>query len=191
MAREVADFICEYKTMFEDVARTNTRSMKPVDDVLYNSMDYAKCLTEMCTFLEGYIEYRENGETKYDDSILQSTKSFYDGMFVDTSIDSNYRHKTTLDDMAHVNESFLACSKQLQTVMESVVERLPDYETKQLITMSKNQYQKLAKVYKDDMSLYLWLATKNSVNPKVTTAQNRAYFYDSKTPVMHKLNQKF
>ena len=189
MPREITDFICEYKTMFEDVAKSSLRTMKPADDVMYSSMDYAKCLTEMCSFLEGYIEYREKGETKYDSSLLQTTKNFYDGMFADTSDKSPYRHQTTLVDMKHVNESFLEGTQKLIAVMESVTEQFPDHETQQLVTMSKNQYQKLARVYKDDASLYMWLTTKNSVNPKVTPAQNRAYFYDPKTPVMHRLDQ--
>lgn len=186
--KTVEQIVCEYRTMFEDVAKT-VPNIRPSDDVLYSSMDYGKCLTEMREFLEGYMKYRDEGDDSYKDKIIPTTKKFYDGMFENTSDQSPYRHQTTLADMESINRTFLECSQQLKTVMESVMEQYPGHETRQLITMSTNQYNKLAKVYHDDMSLYLWLANRNSkVHQRPTSVQNRVDFGNTQTPVMHRLD---
>lgn len=188
MAKEIEQIVCEYRTMFEDVARTKP-NLRPNDDVLYTSMNYEKILQEMCTFLEGYISYKNDDKSDYDGKIISSTKKFYDSMFSDLGKTSPYRQQITLEDMKHVNESFIQGTQQLKVVMESMMEKLPDHETTQLITMSKNQYNKLAKVYHDDMSIYMWLATKNRPLPKCTPVQNRINFMDTSTPVIHRLDQ--
>lgn len=188
MAKEIGQIVCEYRTMFEDVAKT-VPNIRPKDDVMYSSIDYGKILTEMCTFLEGYVSYRKENQSDYDGKIISSTKKFYDGMFSDMSEKSPYRSQHTLADMKSMNQTFLEGSLQLKSVMDSMSEELPDLESRQLVTMTKNQYNKLAKVYRDDMSLYLWLATRNSrTNPKVAPIENRMAFYDVKTPVMHAID---
>lgn len=189
MAKEIEQIVCEYRTMFEDVAKLRP-NVRPNDDVLYTAMNYEKILQEMCTFLEGYVSYLNDGKSDYDGKIITSTKKFYDSMFSDMSEKSPYRTQITLDDMRHVNESFVEGTQKLKLVMESMIEQHPGVETEQLVTMSKNQYGKLARVYHDDMQLYMWLATKNSrVNPKCAPVQNRVDFWDLKTPVMHRLDQ--
>lgn len=186
--KSVEQIVCEFRTMFEDVDRT-VPNIRPNDDVFYSMLDYGKILTEMATFLEGYIQYRGENNESYRDKILSTTKRFYDGMFADMSSDSPYRHQMTLADMGTTNVSFLQGSQQLKTVMESMLEQYPDHETKQLVTMSTNQYNKLAKVYHDDMSLYLWLATGNSqTHPHTAPVQNRVDFLNTETPVMHRLD---
>ena len=187
--KSVEQIVCEYRTMFEDVAKT-VPNIRPSDDVFYSMLDYGKILTEMSTFLEGYMTYRAGDDESYKDKILNTTKKFYDSMFADTSENSPYRSQTTLADMESTNVTFLECSQRLKTVMESMMEQYPDHETKQLVAMSTNQYNKLAKVYRDDVSLYLWLATGNSkTNPHSTSVQNRVNFYDTNTPVMHRLDR--
>lgn len=189
MAKELEQIVCEYRTMFEDVAST-VPNIRPNDDVLYSSMNYEKILQSMCTFLEGYISYRDANDSKYDDHIITSTCNYFNAMFSNMNSDSPYRQQVTLADMKHVNESFISGTQQLKVVMESMMEKYPDFETQQLVTMSQNQYRKLAKVYRDDMDLYLWLATRNSrVNPKCTSIQNRVNFMDVSTPVIHRLDQ--
>jgi len=185
----ISQIICEYRTVFEDVSKISP-NIRPTDDVLYSEMDFAKCITEMCQFLEGYIQYRASGDQSYGNKILSTTKKFYDGMFTDTSDQSPYRRQTTLADMNATNSTFLECTQQLQTVMESVVERCGDTEAKQLVTMSTNQFKKLAKVFHDDMNLYMWLATGNSrVRPVDIPSKHRVDFRNVKTPVMHRLDQ--
>ena len=189
MAKEIEQIVCEYRTMFEDVAKIHP-NIRPNDAVLYTAMDYEKILQEMCTFLEGYVSYLDDGKSDYDGKVITSTKKFYDSMFSDLSEKSPYRKQITLEDMRHINESFIEGTQKLKLVMESMVEKHPGIETEQLVTMSKNQYGKLAKVYHDDMQLYMWLATKNSrVNSKSAPVKNRVDFWDLKTPVMHRLDQ--
>lgn len=189
MAKEIEQIVCEYRTMFEDVAKIHP-NIRPNDAVLYTAMDYEKILQEMCTFLEGYVSYLDDGKSDYDGKVITSTKKFYDSMFSDLSEKSPYRKQITLEDMKHINESFIEGTQKLKLVMESMIEKHPGIETEQLVTMSKNQYGKLAKVYHDDMQLYMWLATKNSrVNSKSAPVKNRVDFWDLKTPVMHRLDQ--
>lgn len=188
--RNISEIICEYRTQIEDVAKT-VPNIRPKDDVMYSSIDYGKILGKICEFLEGYITYRDSADQTYDEKIITSTKAFYDGMFSDMSVNSPYRKSITLEDMrSTVNEAFVVGTKQLQTIMESMMEQYPDHQTKQLVAMTNNQYNKLAKVYKDDMELYLWLATRNSkTNPRSTSVENRCNFYNTKTPVVHRLDQ--
>lgn len=189
MAKEIEQIVCEYRTMFEDVAKIHP-NIRPNDAVLYTAMNYEKILQEMCTFLEGYVSYLDDGKSDYDGKVITSTKKFYDSMFSDLSEKSPYRKQITLEDMKHINESFIEGTQKLKLVMESMIEKHPGIETEQLVTMSKNQYGKLAKVYHDDMQLYMWLATKNSrVNSKSAPVKNRVDFWDLKTPVMHRLDQ--
>ena len=187
--KEISQIICEYRTMFEDVAKT-IPNIRPADDVLYTSMDYGKILQEMCTFLEGYCSYRDEGKDKYDGKIISSTKKYYDAMFANVGLEDPYRRQMTLADMETINESFLEGTQRLKMVLESMTENHSDPETESLSIMTRNQYNKLAKVYHDDMQLYLWLATDNSrVRPKCAPVNNRVAFWDVKTPVMHRLDQ--
>lgn len=190
MAKEIEQIVCEYRTMFEDVANTHLNNL-PSDDVLYSVMDYGKILQEMCTFLEGYGTYRDKNEDKYDDKLIANTKKYYDNMFVgQDSAESPYRKQMTLVDMQTINEAYVEGTLKLKTILESMMEKYPDNETEQIVGMTKNQYGKLAKVYGDDMSLYLWLATKRSHSkPKCAPVKNRVDFWDVKTPVMHRLDQ--
>lgn len=185
----IEQIVCEYRTMFEDVANT-TPNVRSQDDVMYSTLNYAKILQEMCEFLEGYVQYRDADDDSYRDKIITSTKKFYDSMLDDMGVNSKYRQSVTLEDMRQtVNHDFLQGSHQLQVVLESMMEHYPDHQTKQLVEMSNNQYRKLAKVYNDDMSLYLWLATRNSkIRPKSTSVQNRMNFADIHTPVIHRLD---
>lgn len=190
MAKEIEQIVCEYRTMFEDVAKTRLNNL-PADDVLYSVMDYGKILQEMCTFLEGYASYREKADDKYDGKVISSTKKYYDAMFSNQgSAESPYRKQMTLVDMQTINESYVEGTLRLKTILESVMEKYPDSETEQLVGMTRNQYGKLAKVYGDDMQLYLWLATKRSkFNPKCAPVKNRVDFWDTNTPVLHRLDQ--
>ena len=190
MAKEIGQIVCEYRTMFEDVAKT-VPNIRPKDDVMYSSLDYGKILNEMNTFLEGYVSYRNGDDqtSKYDGKVIPITKKYYDGMFSDMSEKSPYRVQHTLEDMKNVNQTFLEGSLALKNTMESINENLSDIESQQLVAMTRNQYNKLARVYRDDMSLYLWLATRNSkTNPKIAPIENRMAFYDTKTPVMHAID---
>ena len=114
MAKEIEQIVCEYRTMFEDVAKTHL-NVRPTDAVLYTAMNYEKILQEMCTFLEGYVSYMDEGKSDYDGKIISSTKKFYDAMFSDLSAESPYRKQITLEDMKHINESFLSATAHSDT----------------------------------------------------------------------------
>jgi len=190
MAKEIEQIVCEYRTMFEDVAKTNSRFIRPDDDVMYTSMNYGKILQEMCAFLEGFASYKDEGTDKYDGKLITATKKYYDTMFANTGVNDPYRHQITLADMTSINESFIEGTQRLKVVMESMLEKHPGVDSTALATMTRNQFNKLAKVYHDDMSLYLWLATKTSrVNPKCAPVKDRVHFWDTNTPVMHRLDQ--
>lgn len=190
MAKEPSQFICEYRTLFEDVANT-VPNIRPSDDVYYSSMDYGKILSNMCGFLEGYLEYRNSNNPNPEWDVLKSTQGFYNGMFKDMTLSSPYRHQMTLSDMKTINETFCTGTAKLIAVMESVSEAYSDEESQTLINMTRNQYAKLAKVYGDDMSLYLWLANDgNKISARKTApVDKRVAFRRLDTPVMHRIDQ--
>lgn len=190
MAKEPSQFICEYRTTIEDVAKT-VPNIRPSDDVLYSSMDYGKILSDMCGFLEGYIEYRNSNNPNPKWDVIKSTHGFYDGMFKDTTPNSPYRHQITLADMQTVNEAFCTGTSKLIQVMESVADAYSDEESQIITNMTRNQYAKLAKVYADDMALYLWLANDGNTahGRKTAPVDKRIAFRQTNTPVMHRVDQ--
>lgn len=190
MNTTLGTIICEYRTMFENVSRV-VPNIRPDDDVMYSSMNYEKCMNDMCQFLEGYVQYCiEPSEKQYDQkNVIASTKKFYDNMFADTSAESMYRHQTTLADMKNLNVTFLEYTRKLDDVLHFVMEQCDSAEADQLVTMSCNQFKKLAHVYNDDMKLYMWLSTRNSkTHPNVIPIKNKVDFRNTKTPVMHRMD---
>ena len=97
-----------------------------------------------------------------------------------------YRRKMYLPEIKDSYADFLRGTKELQTLMESSIERSQsDPEFHMLLTMTNNQYRKLSKVCRDDMQIYLWLCTENLSNQYHISGKLRADFVDDNTPVLH------
>jgi len=175
-------FVKYHRNLFEDVAE-EYNNMKDSDDVEYTILDYDKILNEMCEFIEGYIDYKNKGDDKYAGKVLGTTINFFNTMFTDTH---KYRHTITLHDMKWINKNFLSLTKRLQTLIENNIKD-SDNELNQLLKLTDNQYKKISKVYKDDVEIYLWLRSSNSMFYKHNISRDLiSIFNDNSTPVIHR-----
>ena len=178
----IKSFVIENKALFEQVAREYKYDTK-YREKRYTQMNYKYILREMVDFVTGYIEYKEKDSNRYSGKVLGTAKSFYDGMFTNSK---KYRRKLYLPDIKDSYLDFLKGSKELQNLMESNIDRAnKDPEFRMLITMTDNQYRKISKVCRDDMQIYLWLATEGSYHEYHISGKLRADFVDDHTPVIH------
>lgn len=175
------------KNLFEKVAK-GYMNAKDIHGVQYKILDYVKILDEMIEYLNGYKEYTESDDHKYDSRVIGISKNFFEKMF--TSDD--YKKKINLMEFKDINADYLKKTKELQNLMESYLDNKEiSSEMQAMITMTNNQYKKLAKVCKDDMRIYMWLTTSNSkfLSFNITDSL-KSDFYNKKTPVMHKVIPK-
>lgn len=177
----IPELISDNKSLFEDVNNSFDTNTDKAD---YTILNYNKILSDMCDYLEGYFKYKENGEEQYADKLLTSTHKFYDDMF--TKVE--YRMPFRLTDMKGINEEFLVNTKKLQSLLES--DEGKSTEEKSMVKMADNQYRKLMKVYRDDVQIYLYLATRNSRFSKNISPKLYSAFEDETTPVIHKMKKK-
>lgn len=175
-------FVIENKGLFEKVAQEYKYDTK-YRERQYTQLNYRYILKEMVDFVNGYIEYKEKDSGKYSGKVLGTAKSFYDAMFTNKK---KYRRKLYLSEIKDTYADFLRGTKELQKLLEDNVERANgDPEFRILITMTDNQYRKLSKVCRDDMQIYLWLATENTSYEYSISGKLRADFVDDNTPVIH------
>lgn len=175
-------FVAENRTLFEEVAKeykydTRKRERK------FSQLNYKYIISEMIDFVNGYIEYKEKGGDKYTGKVLGTAKSFYDDMFTNKK---KYRKKLYLPDIKNTYTDYLYGTRDLQKLLESNLDRsAKDPEFHMLLTMTDNQYRKLSKVCRDDMQIYLWLATEGTSFEYKISGKLRADFVDDNTPVLH------
>lgn len=173
-------FVKMNKGMFEQVA-SNYENATESHKVPYSMIDYEKILTDICDFIEGYIEYKEKGDETYAGKVIGMTINFYDKMFTEPK----YRRTIVLNQMRYINKQFLEKTSRLQSILEKY-EQDDDGDLDKLLRLSNNQYGKLSKVYKDDMQIYLWLVSSNSNMFKTTLPPDlHRAFNTPHTPVLH------
>lgn len=188
---ETSLFVKTNRNLFEDVAEKFGNFPKSKDTIKYTVLDYHKILNEMCEYLTGYKDYATKGSHKYDGKVLAQTNTFYNNMFDDKK---SYRKTIRLADFPDVSEEFLVGTQKLQGIIQHELNKKEiSSEMKQLITMTNNQYRKVAKVHKDDMNIYLWLASQKSTMKFMTkhdiSTSTRDAFNNQNTPVMHKVRK--
>lgn len=177
-------FVSDNRKCFEDVVKDYT-NMDDRNDVVYTMLNYEVILDKMREYITSYLKYRESGNDKYsEENIIGATIRFYDKMFTS----DEYRHDVTLSDMKNICTKFLELTKKLQDVMQEQLDQEEIGSTlKQLLNITDKQYSKVARVFKDDMDICLWLKTSKSViynrtiPPKLIAA-----FNNKETPVMHR-----
>lgn len=174
-------FVKTNKDMFEQVA-SNYENTTEIHRVPYSMLDYEKILTDICDFIEGYVEYKEKGDETYAGRVIGMTINFYDKMFTDPK----YRRTAVLNQIRYINKQFLEKTNRLQDILEKYGDIEDDKDLDKLLRLSNNQYAKLSKVYKDDMQIYLWLMSNNSkmFRTNIPPDLHRA-FDDPSTPVLH------
>ena len=185
-------YVRSAKDKFEEICDSRIKQRR--DNRKVNILNYVKMVQDVRKFVEGFIKYKESGSGKYGTDVAATTVQFYNSMF-EADFDPNktkkhgeYRHVMYLTDFPSMMESFLKETKLLQDIMESHVnETNIDPEMKLVLQLTDNQYRKIAKVNRDDMSIFLWLswaetfrADKFNIPPTL-----RAMFNDPLTPVMH------
>lgn len=175
------------KNLFEDVAKGYVDA-KDVYRIEYEILDYEKILDEMIDFIDGYKEYAESDNKKYDGKVLTVAKHFYDEMFKD----KKYRKKIVLEDFKKLNKGYLIKTKSLQGIIENYLnDKDISSEMNALIRLTNNQYKKLAKVCRDDMKIWLWLTTSNSKHFAYHLDDStRSQFTNKSSPVMHRAPRK-
>lgn len=175
-------FVVDNKDLFQQVAQEYKYDTKKRERQ-YTQLNYRYILKEMVDFVNGYIEYKEKDSSKYAGKVLGTAKSFYDGMF---SNKKKYRRKLFLPEIKDTYADFLRGTKELQSLLEANLNRGNiDPEFRMLLTMTDNQYRKISKVCRDDMQIYLWLATEDTSYEYHISGKLRADFVDSNTPVIH------
>ena len=175
-------FVAENKKLFEDVAKEYKYDTKKREK-RYTQLNYRYILKEMIDFVKGYIDYKENGSDKYRGKVLGTAKSFYDDMFINKK---KYRRKLVLPEIKNTYTDYLYGTRDLQKLLEANLDRAKeDPEFRMLLTMTDNQYRKLSKVCRDDMQIYLWLATEDTSYQYRISGKLRADFIDDNTPVIH------
>jgi len=171
------------RNLFEKVAKGFVNA-KDVYRVQYTILDYDKILDQMIEFLDGYKQYEEGDDHKYDGKVLTISRNFYDRMFTD----KEYRKKINLEQFKEINKEYLRKTKVLQGTLEKYINAdTVSAEMNSLVRMTNNQYKKLSKVCRDDMKIYLWLTTGNSKFFAFNLDEaTRREFSNKKSPVMHK-----
>lgn len=167
-------FVLDEKELFEEVQKANSKSHGSGAE--YTILNYKKILDDMCEYLEGYLEYAEKDGKKYSSKVLATTAKFYDAIF-----DSKkYRRTITFSDMSDVTHDYLESTKKLQDLLVKIDE--DDHtELHAMFVMTNNQYNKIARVFKDDMMIYLWLTTGYNISSDL-----RQKYLNKDTPVMHR-----
>ena len=176
---EVRDYILKNREMFEDVqdARKKNSGTSRVGE--HSVLNYPKILDDMIKYLKGFKDYKGSGSKTYKHRVIQSTYNFYNSMF-DSNENGKYRKKITLSEFPNMNYKFIEKSKELHQLIQDMKKSV-DNETLNLVRVTEKQYKKIAKVNRDDMVLYMWLASD-----LVCPANVRSFYGDPSTPVMHK-----
>lgn len=178
MADTISSFVSSNRSLFEDVMNAKGKGSEgPTHNVrTFTILNYDKILTDMCSFITGYTQYKEHGSGKHDRSVLDNSRVFYDGMFSK----KEYRKEMILEDFPKISKTYLQKTKQLQDLINKN-RQTNDRDFKILLSMSENQYRKIGKVFKDDVRIWFHLKYGNSLSSDL-----RNKYMDKTTPVIHK-----
>ena len=175
------------RNLFEDVAKgfVNAKDMYRTE---YSILNYEMILDQMIQFIDGYVEYANDNTKQYEGKVLAVTRNFFNSMFIDKK---KYRKKINLDEFVEINKRYLEKTKQLQSIIERYLkDGSISRELDSLLRLTNNQYKKIAKVYRDDMKIYLWLTSSNSKFFAYHLDEStRSEFSNKNSPVMHKVDK--
>ena len=177
----VQDYVLKNRDLFTAVQDSSHRNQGNSRIGEHTILNYTKILDEMIKYLKGYREYKSSGEKTYKHKVLESTYTFYNKMFES----DKYRKKIAISEFPDLNYKFIERSKELNAFIRAMKKSV-DNETLNVARVTEKQYKKLAKVNHDDMMIYMWLTTNQSISSEL-----RVYYNDPTTPVMHKANSKY
>lgn len=176
-------FVSSSGNIFEDVANSHENA-KDIFKTEYSILNYGEILDKMVEFVDGYCNYAKGPEkNKFDGKVTNISKAFYDKMFTDKK---KYRTTINLKDFKKISVTFLQKTKKLQTVMGNCIKENTTAEANAFIRLTNNQYDRLARVFREDMQIYLWLSSTNSkaFAHKIDNT-TREKFNSKNTPNMH------
>lgn len=187
-SKKIKDLIQSNRGIYEQIARESERHDYKYSQK-YNILNYNKILELVVKYVEGYIKYKESDNNdNYKDKVLETSKYFYDSMF-DYNNRHKYRQVIELSQFKSINKNYLEWTNKLTNLLEKLEnddKYSDDPEFDILLTMTQRQYDKIAKVYKDDCNIYLWLISKDSKYIKHNIDSKLiSHYNDIKTPVMH------
>lgn len=180
-------YIKNARNLFEDVC--DSRAKHKTDTRIFTIMNYEKIAKDMFEFVDGYIKYKTKNNDKYKGKVAGSTVQFYNRMFTD----DGYRRKCYLVDVSDIMKGFLTYTKKLQDIMaDHIDETAIDSEMKTLFDLTNNQFRKVSKVNRDDLTLTLWLMHEGTFREDkyLPPVSLRVAYNDPKTPVMHLFQNK-
>jgi len=190
------DFVAyctENKDLFESVMNKYGSAKNMYRDE-YSILNYKKIFEEMFEFVDGYTATAAKGGTdiQYKGKVLTIAKTFYEKMLIN---EKQYRMRIDLCQFKDVTKDFLEGANKLNSFLNEMkkTENM-SAEMNSLINMTTNQFNKICRVYKDDVRIYRWRVsskTENTIDDKFApiTDQLKRDFSDVSTPVMHKSNK--
>lgn len=187
-SKKIKDLIQSNRGIYEQIARESEKNHFKYAEK-YNILDYGKILELMIKYVEGYIKYKESDNNDvYKGKVLETSKYFYDSMF-DYNNRHKYRQVIEISQFKSINKTYLEWTNKLTNLLEKLEnddKYSNDFEFDILLTMTQRQYDKIAKVYKDDCNIYLWIVSKDSKYLKHDIDSKLISHYNNdKTPVMH------
>ena len=187
-SKKIKDLIQSNRGIYEQIARESEKNHFKYAEK-YNILDYGKILELMIKYVEGYIKYKESDNNDvYKGKVLETSKYFYDSMF-DYNSRHKYRQVIEISQFKSINKTYLEWTNKLTNLLEKLEnddKYSNDFEFDILLTMTQRQYDKIAKVYKDDCNIYLWIISKDSKYLKHDIDSKLISHYNNdKTPVMH------
>lgn len=175
---ETYKFVKANRLLFDEVQKEYDRVKDAPKSEIYTILNYRRIIGDLCDYLEGYLDYNENQDGKYGNTVLAKTAKFYDSMFNE----SKYRMKFVLPDFPDISEEYLERTKELQDIMSKIGNI--DNELQAMLIMTNNQYRKIGKVFHDDMQIWMWLSgLRGHENPPTDLRQK---FLNKTTPCIHK-----
>lgn len=175
-------FVSSASNLFEDVAKSHENA-KDVFKTEYLILNYGEILDKMAEFVDGYCNYAKDSDKRFDGKVTTISKAFYDKMFTDKK---KYRTTINLKDFKNISRAYLLKTKKLQTIMDKCIKENTSAEANAFIRLTNNQYDKLSRVFREDMKIYLWLSSTNSKSFAYKIDNDtRSKFNSKNTPNMH------
>ena len=172
---ETYKFIKMHEDLFMDTQDKYKYSISR-NTKMYTILNYKKIFEDMCEYLEGYLDYYNSDDDKYENKVISSTAKYYDSFFTD----KKYRMDFVLHDIYDIKKDFLEGTKDLQEVLLKLSAN--EGELHSMTILTNNQYGRLSKVFNDDMQIWKMLIDTPAYHP---TAEDRRKFSNPNTPCIH------
>lgn len=188
---DIKNFVTSKKSIFEKLASTY-KSQDIRDLNKYSILNYPRIMSDTIDYIQGFTDYVKDGKTDYMSKVLGLTLEHYGKM----TTDPKYRTVMDLKSMAGMSEQYLELTTALMNMCNDLSKYVEDPKNEvpfttqkivaEMVSLTNNHYNRISKVYSDDMDIRLWLmCMPNKYLKHDIPAKLRADFQDKTTPVMH------